>query len=31
MTELALKLGREIATPAEAWEILGGSQRTRVA
>src|SRR5215204_768126 len=25
MSELALKLGREIATPAEAWEILGGS------
>jgi 3-keto-5-aminohexanoate cleavage enzyme len=27
MAELADKLGREIATPAQAWEILGGSQR----
>ncbi len=31
MAELALKLGREIATPAEAWEMLGGSQRARAA
>jgi len=31
MTDLALKLGREIATPAEAWEMLGGSQRARAA
>lgn len=27
MADLAVKLGRDIATPAEAWEILGGSQR----
>jgi 3-keto-5-aminohexanoate cleavage enzyme len=31
MAELCLKLGREIATPAEAWDILGGSQRARAA
>jgi 3-keto-5-aminohexanoate cleavage enzyme len=31
MAELADKLGREIATPAQAWEILGGSQRPRAA
>jgi 3-keto-5-aminohexanoate cleavage enzyme len=31
MAELADRLGREIATPAQAWEILGGSQRARAA